>query len=283
MKKAWCLLLLCALCGWAEAQGDAVDIRYAQVSGGEDPHWPYIQALLLLACSEMGQRCALIPDRDMNQGRAMEQMTRGDAGVDVFWGMTSREREQKLLTVRIPLDKGLIGWRVPLINADRPRLFLGVNSLRQLAAFRAGQGMDWPDTQILRSAGLPVSTNPDYLNLFSMLRQHRYDYFPRSVIEVRQELESPNSQGLMLEPHLLLHYPTAFYFFVAPRRPELANMLRLGLEKGLADGSFERTFHAFNDEHLRGLNLSGRTIIELPNPLLPEATPLSRRELWFHP
>ncbi|VEB41146.1 Uncharacterised protein [Chromobacterium violaceum] len=60
-------------------------------------------------------------------------------------------------------------------------------------------------------------------------------------------------------------------------------MLQQGLEKSVADGSFDQLFRAFNDEHLRGLKLSGRAIIELPNPLLPEATPLSRRELWFHP
>ncbi|QEL54297.1 hypothetical protein [Chromobacterium paludis] len=276
-----CLLCVCSL--GVRAQAERVDIHYALLSGGDDPHWPYMQALLQLACSEMRQHCTLIADRDMNQGRAMEQMMRGDTVLDVFWGMTSREREQKLLAVRIPLDKGLIGWRVPLISAGRPKLLKGVKTRRQLAALRAGQGLDWPDTQILRGAGLPVVTSPEYLNLFSMLRQQRYDYFPRSVIEVRQELGSPNSQGLMLDPYLLLHYPTAFYFFVTPRRPELATLLRQGLERAVADGSFEQTFHVFNDEHLRGLNLSGRTIIELPNALLPPDTPLSRRELWFRP
>ncbi|MCD5328680.1 transporter substrate-binding domain-containing protein [Chromobacterium piscinae] len=273
------MLCLCCLC----ARAEGVSITYALVSGDSDPHWPYIQALLQLACSEMGQRCALLAARDMNQGRAMEQMQRPDSRVDLFWGMTSRERERKLLTVRIPLDKGLIGWRVPLINADRPQLLKSVKTLPQLAAFRAGQGQDWPDTQILQHAGLPVLTSPDYPNLFSMLRQHRYDYFPRSVIEVRQELDSPNSKGLMLDPYLLLHYPTAFYFFVSPQRPELARMLQQGLEKGVRDGSFEQLFKAFNGDHLRELKLSGRAIIELPNPLLPEATPLARRELWFHP
>ncbi|WP_434657389.1 substrate-binding periplasmic protein [Chromobacterium violaceum] len=281
MARLLRIWLLCLSCACAQASG--VQIHYALVSGDNDPHWPYVQGLLQLACSQMAQRCELLSARDMNQGRAMEQMLRPDGQVDLFWGMTSREREQKLLTVRIPLDKGLIGWRVPLIAADRPDLLKDVKSIRQLAAFRAGQGQDWPDTRILREAGLPVVTSADYPNLFSMLRQRRYDYFPRSVIEVRQELESPNSKGLMLDPHLLLHYPTAFYFFVSPKRPELARMLQQGLEKSVADGSFDQLFRAFNDEHLRGLKLSGRAIIELPNPLLPEATPLSRRELWFHP
>ncbi|OHX14071.1 hypothetical protein BI347_11545 [Chromobacterium sphagni] len=281
MARALGLLLLCG--AWALAQAVGTNINYALVSGDNDPHWPYMQALLQLACSQMRQQCVLQAARDMNQGRATEQMLRADGRVDLFWGMTSRERERKLLTVRVPLDKGLIGWRVSLINADHPDLFKNVKTRRQLTAFRAGQGQDWPDTQILLHAGLPVLTSPDYPNLFSMLRQHRYDYFPRSVIEVKQELASPNSKGLMLDPYLLLHYPTAFYFFVSPKRADLARLLRQGLDKSVADGSFDQLFKAFNGDHLRELKLSGRTIIELDNPLLPEDTPLQRRELWFRP
>ncbi|AUH52309.1 hypothetical protein CXB49_16565 [Chromobacterium sp. ATCC 53434] len=281
MARILALWLLCGASALAQAAG--IQIHYALVSGDNDPHWPYIQALLLLACAEEGQRCELLAARDMNQGRAMEQMLRPDGRVDLFWGMTSRERERKLLPVRVPLDKGLIGWRVMLVAADRPQLLKDVKTPAQLARLRAGQGQDWPDTQILQQAGLPVLTSADYPNLFSMLRQRRYDYFPRSVIEVRQELASPFGKGLALDPYLLLHYPTAFYFFVSPKRPELASMLRQGLEKGVADGGFEQLFQAFNGEHLRELKLSGRTIIELANPLLPEATPLARRELWFHP
>ncbi|UTH74934.1 hypothetical protein [Chromobacterium sp. IIBBL 290-4] len=281
MARWLAIWLFCGACSLAQAGG--VAISYALVSGDNDPHWPYIQALLLLACGQMNQHCELTAARNMNQGRAMEQMLQPDGRVDLFWGMTSRERESKLLTVRIPLDKGLIGWRVPLINADKPQLFKNVKTPQQLAAFRAGQGQDWPDKQILQHAGLPVVTSPDYPHLFSMLKQRRYDYFPRSVIEVRQELEMPAAAGLMLDPYLLLHYPTAFYFFVSPKREDLARMLEQGLEKSVADGSFDQLFKTFNSEHLRGLKLSGRTIIELPNPLLPDGTPLSRRELWFHP
>ncbi|KUM03320.1 hypothetical protein KIF53_18980 [Chromobacterium subtsugae] len=281
MARVLSIWLLCCLLPMAQAAG--MSINYALVSGDNDPHWPYMQALLQLACSQMRERCVLLAARDMNQGRATEQMLRAGGSVDLFWGMTSRERESKLLAVKVPLDKGLIGWRVPLISADRPQLFKGVKTRQQLMAFRAGQGQDWPDTQILQHAGLPVVTSVDYPNLFSMLRQRRYDYFPRSVIEVRQELESPNSKGLMLDPYLLLHYPTAFYFFVSPKRPELARMLEQGLERSVADGSFEQLFKSFNGDHLRGLNLAARTIIELDNPLLPEDTPLRRRELWFHP
>lgn len=284
--KIWLGLLACLLSPavWAASAAPPVlTIRYALVSGDKDPHLPYMQALLLLACSEAGRSCELSAARDMNQGRATEQLQRKNGSVDLFWGMTSRERERKLLAIRLPLYKGLIGWRVALVDARRPDRLRGVAALPQLAALRAGQGQDWPDTEILRAAGLPVVTSVDYPNLFPMLRSGRYDYFPRSVIEVSQELKDPRSAGLTLDRYLLLHYPAAFYFFVSPSRPDLALVLRQGLERAIRDGGFEQTFQRFNGEHVRALKLSQRRIIELPNPLLPEATPLARRELWFRP
>ncbi|UJB34307.1 hypothetical protein HQN78_24755 [Chromobacterium sp. Beijing] len=260
-----------------------MSIRYALVSGEQDPHLPYMQALLQLACSEAKLSCELSSALDMNQGRALEQMAHGDAGVDLFWGMSSREREQKALPVRIPLYKGLIGWRVPLVSQKRARLFEKAFTLADLKTLSAGQGQDWPDTQILRAAGLPVVASPLYLSLFAMLRQGRFDYFPRSVIEVGQELESDAAKGLVLDPYIVLHYPAAFYFFVSPRRPELARALTQGLEAAIKDGSFDKLFLRFNGPRLRALNLAQRRIIELPNPLLPKETPLQRKELWFYP
>jgi hypothetical protein len=89
------------------------------------------------------------------------------------------------LPIRIPLDKGLLGWRVALVNAATPDRLAGITNVRQLAGLLAGQVADWPDTAILRHAGLKVLTSQDYGNLFPMLQRNRFDYFPRSVIADR--------------------------------------------------------------------------------------------------
>lgn len=280
--RRWMAALLWLAAGLAPAQAE-VTIRYALVSGVADPHLPYMLELLRLACGHAGERCQLQAASEMNQGRAMAQMQKQQGRVDLFWGMTSREREAQVLPVRIPLDKGLIGWRVALVPLDQPDLLAGVTTLPELARLSAGQVLDWPDTAILRHAGLPVHTTQDYANLFPMLRKHRFDYFPRSVIEVMQEAASPAAYGLVVDQHVAIHYPAAFYFFVAPHRPELAQLLTKGLEAALADGSFERTFSRFNNEHIRALRLSSRRIIHIANPLLPPSVPLNRPELWFRP
>lgn len=281
MRRFACLLLLVLLA--APVQAKVWQIRYARVSGLEDPHWPYMQSLLLMACEKQRQKCELRPADNMNQGRAMIELRQKQRDVDLFWGMTSKSRETLVMPVRIPLFKGLIGWRVALIQAKNPQLLAKVRTAKDLAVFRAGQVGDWPDTPILESASLPVVVANEYSNLFPMLKNARFDYFPRSVIEVLQEAQMPQAAGLMIDPHIVIHYPAAFYFFVSPHMKDLEAMLEKGLEAGIKDGSFEALFQKYNGEHLRQLKMSQREIIEIDNPLLPNSVPLKRKELWYRP
>lgn len=258
-------------------------LRYALVSGQEDPHLRYMLALLQLACDEARLRCQLQAASAMNQSRALVQLGKPDGGIDLFWGMTSQERERQALPIRIPLDKGLLGWRVALVSADAPERLAGVSGVHQLAAQLAGQVADWPDTVILRHAGLKVLTSQDYGNLFPMLQHHRFDYFPRSVIEVQREAALPQAKGLVIDRHLVLHYPTAMYFFVSPHQPQLAKTLEQGLRLALKDGRFNQLFQRYNGQLLTRLALAQRREIRLDNPLLPAATPLQDAALWYQP
>ena len=53
--------------------------------------------------------------------------------------MTSVERESKLLPVRIPMTRGLIGWRLGLVRADHKDLMRGVRQLGDLKKFSSGR------------------------------------------------------------------------------------------------------------------------------------------------
>lgn len=258
-------------------------IRYPLLATANDPQQQYMLALLRLACSKTSTECKLQPARAMVQSRAIQLLQRPDSSIDLLWTMTSKERERQLLPVRIPLYKGLIGWRVALLGEGRGQLLADVRTLDDLRAYSAGQGHDWPDVNILRAAGLTVVTSSDYEPLFSMLNQQRFDYFPRGVIEVENEYLAHRDSGISIDPNILLYYPTAFYFFVAPGNKTLASLLETGLERAIADGSFDRLFRQFHAGALRRLQLDKRVIIRLPNPLLPAETPLQRKELWYSP
>jgi hypothetical protein len=197
--------------------------------------------------------------------------------------VTTRERENVLRPIRIPIDFGLIGWRVLLVHSGDEKRFGGVESAADLAEMTAGQGHDWPDVAVLRDDGLRVATNDTYEGLFEMLARGRIDYFPRSISEALLERENHAKLPIEIEPTLLVHYPFALYFFVHPGNEALAGALERGLERALADGSMKTRFLAEYSDEIAALHLTARRRVELGNAELPEQTPLSRRELWFDP
>jgi hypothetical protein len=257
-------------------------LRYPRSFHGYEERDNYVLALLQLALDKAGSSLTLTPStQSMGQNRALAELAL-QRNVDVVWAMTSTSREEQLLPIRISIDKGLMGWRVALITKAQASLLKNVHNLSDLQAFQAGQGHDWPDRKILAANGLPVQASSSYEGLFYMLAAGRFDYFPRSLLEVWTEAQSYQQLGLTVDPYLVLHYPTSSYFFVSPSNPQLAETLRLGLERALADGSFDRLFFKHNGAFLRQLKLSQRRILELNNPLLPAATPLARTELWLN-
>ena len=276
-------VLLLALIFSLPGQAATVLINYPILPAKGDPQLIYMLALLKLACDKAGEKCLLRPGPAMVQGRAILELQRKQSRIDVMWTMTSRDREHMLIPIRIPLYKGLIGWRVALLPPGKRHLLATVDSVQELAKYTAGQEHDWPDTPILLKGGLNVVTTPDYESLFTMLVNRRFDYFPRSVIEIQNEQRTHAELKLEIDPYILIHYPAAFYFFVSPNRPQLAQMLQSGLEKAVSDGSLDALFRQHNGPTLRALQMDKRRIIHLPNPLLPEETPLQRKELWYQP
>lgn len=283
-------LLLFSLFTLPSVAGHAADtlIRYPRQEAVADVRSDYFLALLDLALAKTRQSAGdyqLQPaELGMQQERALDSLI-SNRGVDVVWTITSREREQQLRPIRIPLEKGLYGCRVLLIRTGEQARFDAVQSLPDLATLVAGQGHDWPDTTILRANGLHVETNSNYASSFRMLALGRFDYFPRGVSEAPAELRQHAELNLALERRLLLYYPSAMYFFVNRHNAALAQRLEAGLRQALADGSFDALFrqHPAMREALAVLNQPGRRVLRLNNPLLPEQTPLADKTLWLAP
>lgn len=176
----------------------------------------------------------------MVQDRSLREIAAGHQ-VDVFWSMTSVEREQYLLPVRIPIDKGLFGYRLLLTTKRNQQLTESVQTLAQLKKLLILQGHDWPDTKILKSNQLKVITSNHYRSMFDMITTGRADLFPRSILEVWKEIELEKHQ-LRVDPRLSIYYPTALYFFVSKSQPALAKRIENGLNQMIKSGEFEQLF-----------------------------------------
>jgi hypothetical protein len=218
--------------------------------------------------------------RDYAQARWIN-MLQNDKSNFVIWTMTDKEREQQLRPIRIPLFKGLFGYRVLLIRKQEQARFDQVKTIQDLEKFLGGQGTHWPDTLILQANGLRVTTAETTESLFRMIHAKRFDYFPRGISEAWFELIQRNDADLAVEENILLHYPTAIYFFVNKENEALAQRIEKGMETLIDNGKFDQFFY----NHPRvssGLEkLKNRRIIELKNPYLPAETPVNNPRYWI--
>lgn len=274
-----CILLLVTL---AKAEQVHIPVK-VQGTALEQPS-DYFTTLLVMALNASKADNEVIDivfsPRDYSQARWIN-MLENDSSDFVIWTMTDKEREQQLRPIRIPLFKGLFGYRVLLIRKHEQARFDHIKNLKHLTKFLGGQGTHWPDTLILQANGLRLTTAETTESLFRMINARRFDYFPRGVSEAWFELLQRKETRLEVEDNLLIYYPSAIYFFVNKNNEALAQRIEKGMELLIDNGKFDQFFY----NHPRvssGLErLKNRRIITLKNPYLPAETPVDNPRYWI--
>jgi hypothetical protein len=279
-----CAVLVAMLLLLAPASAEQIRILVkVQATALEQPS-DYFTSLLVMALeaskADNEEIDIIFSPRDYAQARWIN-MLQSDKSNFVIWTMTDKEREQQLRPIRIPLFKGLFGYRVLLIRKQEQARFDHINDIDDLAKLLGGQGTHWPDTLILQANGLPLTTAETTESLFRMINAKRFDYFPRGVSEAWFELLQRKEANLVVEENLLLYYPTAIYFFVNKNNEALAQRIEKGMEVLIDNGKFDQFFY----NHPRvssGLErLKNRRIIYLKNPYLPVQTPVNNPRYWI--
>lgn len=194
----------------------------------------------------------LVRSIPLEQGRAFSDLT-ANKTIDLMIGGVTLEREELAQLVYVPLDRGLLGFRV-CMTGEQAKDFSKVRTLDDLKQqdLIMGMGTHWPDKRIFESHGLKAVTSAKYENLFPMLKQNRFDCFSRSLIEVDQELIEHAGEGFKIDKDLLFIYPLADFLIVSKENKRLKQRLNYGLKKALEDNSFFKIF----DEHYNDVFLN---------------------------
>ncbi len=254
---------------------------------GDERHtyyWQLLDAALAANRARYGDYVLTPYAAPMTFQRAAAEVEAGGQRVNIVSRATNRDLERRLLPIRIPLDKGLLGARMFLIMPETQARLDRVATLDDLRRFTIGQSSAWTDVRVLESAGLKLVLADGYAPLFGMLAARRFDLFARGAIEIESEWVA-NRQAypeLTIDRQLLLYYPMPRYFFV-PRTREgelMAQRIEDGLQRLRRSGEFERRYQAWKKYVLKDLNLSGRVVLRLPNPELSPETPLADSYWW---
>lgn len=285
MKKRALLFGLIALsCGVLsmDIQAAIWQITYPRTISENDTSADYPLKVLSLALEQTGVKYNIEPSgKYYSQGKSLSRL-KDNREINVVWSITDRQREKDLLPIRIPLYKGLFGYRIFLIREDMSERFKYIQNKSHLLKLSVIQGNDWPDTKILQENGFDVITHYNHVELFKMLSTAQGDFFPRSILEIWSELDTYKfPHKFMVQPTLGMYYPSAMYFFVNKKNKPLAHLIKTGLEKAIVSGDFEGLFKETYQHVIEKVDIKNRNIYQLESDFLPPETPLDRKELWF--
>lgn len=273
----------------ANAAAAPLQIVYPRPESELDSRYLYDWAVLRMALDKT--RAGFGPYELLQSGQYMSPArvsaeTAAGGPINLFVRATSVQLEQQFRPVRIPVDRGLIGYRLLLVRSEDLPLFAKVDTLDKLRGLKIGQGKGWVDVGILQAAGFNVVEGNNYDGLFSMLSVKRFDALSRSVDEALREYDERHEQtGFEVEPGIALYYPLARYFFTRrdAEGEALAQRIEAGLEAMVQDGSLQALFLTYKEPLIKRSGLAQRRLFRIPNPVLPPQTPLQRSELWYRP
>lgn len=274
--KSKIIMLILFILGFYSVYGETV-IKIVKPESERDIRQLYYVKVLELALEKSSAKYGSYKIERVKagiQGRTAILLEEGSSEIDLMWTMTNKERESKMLPVRIPLLKGLMGYRIFIINTKDKEKFKSIKDLKELKKMKAVQGLDWPDTDILVANGFNVDKATDYEGMFKMVDYGRVDYFPRGLNEPFDEIDKRKELNITIDNNIMLYYFAPFYFFVNVKRADLRNRIQYGLELAIDDGSFDKLFYSdkSNMDMLKRIDFKKYKIYKLNNPFLTKET-----------
>lgn len=248
-------------------------------------YWELLAAALESNKSQFGPYTVEAYETPMNFARATSEVEAGEKGrVNIVARATNLELESRLRPIPLPLDRGLLGYRLFLIMPEMQERLDKVNSLDDLRQFSIGQATPWTDVKILEANQFKLVLANDYDGLFKMLGARRFDLFSRGLNEIYGEwtAQKDSVPGLTIERGLILHYQMPRYFFVSRNEQgaRMAARIEDGMRRLAKSGEFERRYQAYKKLVLADINLSGRRILRLGNPQLSPLAPTQDKFWW---
>lgn len=216
---------------------------------------------------------------EMEEGRAFTQLAKG-LDVNLAIGGVTKQRERFARTIYFPLTRGLLGFRLCLINKSQPNVFEKTTTVKDIKKARLtfGLGAHWPDLDIIRGNDLLVVTNPSFTRLFGMLAKGRFHCFLRGIGELEYELTAYPTEQLTVDEHVAFVYPLANFIFISPTEARLTQRLEKGLTLARQNGTYTEHFNKHYRQLLYEYKFYERKLFFLENSNLSKKAAQSINE-----
>ena len=225
-----------------------------------------------------------LSNKSIVKGRALKMMEDGDF-INFYIGIANQEWNQKAIPIKIPLRFGVNSYRLLLVNKHDLPKFNKVHTLEDLKKLRVGLGRDWTITEVFRVNGFRTVESSNFEGTFLMLPHHRFDYIPRGINEIFDELQQRKEilNDVVVEPRLALEIKLSTYAYVSPKYPRLAKRIEAGLRLMLANGELRQLFDKYYLEDIKHADMHNRRVIKINNPLFVDKELLDDPKYWLTP
>ena len=250
-------------CCQSSATQNVINLHLARPSIIDSPRNQYLHSLLKQSFAKVGKTVNFIYSvKPMNKMRIVEELERPNS-IDLAWLSSPADSNPSLIHTSTPIYKGLHGKRLLMINKNQQHLFSQINQLDELKPLIALQKKSWSDFAVLKRNGLTVNGDLDYKGMIKALNHGLADYFPRSVTAIEAETEKQKHLNLMIEPAIMLQYPSHYFFYSHKRNRELIQLLELGLSQLQKSGEFDALYLTFFGDIEQRLQLSSKKVFKL--------------------
>ncbi|WP_428673273.1 hypothetical protein [Roseibium sp.] len=268
LRVAGAIVYIAAVLLWLQPlKAEPLKLRVPDVSTTD-----YMIRLLTESLQKIGETVEFQRiDPDFNMARQMLLFETGD-GLDLIWRGEDANLKEAFLEVDVDLTEGLKGYRVVFVNPEDVDLFRNVRTLEEFLALGkvAALGAGWNDVDVWQANGMRYleftgTWDPEIYQLLA-LGGRGIDYFPRGITEITGEAQ--RHPELAVDPYLGLVYPNDFRFYVTKSNVDLHRKLSKALKLAEQDGTLSRLLRETNPLVFdkSGLNIDGRTVIELAMP-----------------
>lgn len=262
-------IFFCCLSALSQAAEPTV-VSYLKLEGF-DAHYQYryqlIEQVLEITRPEFGDYQLKPFTAQVSTVRYAQLLTEGQQ-LNLLWASPGTPVAQAdAITIPIDIVKGLLGYRVCLINTNALPNLSFINDLNAFRKIKVGQAQ-WPDRAVYHFNKVAEVDAPNFLALFKMLGAKRFDCIPLGVDEAEKIYQDKKSQYpfLVIDSHLLIYYHYPVYLYVSKKHPELAKRLTAGLQKMQNNGNFDQLFLKFHAQDMARLELKNRVLICLKSP-----------------
>lgn len=268
---------------------DTLAVRYPNVRGKGEASSFHIRALDFIL-KKSGVSYTITMDRPENQvtiPRAFVELERGGGSVNLICTGPDLAAMKKLTLVPFPVYRGLIGYRLMIINSTEQERINKVDTFEQMRNLQLGQGIGWVDAKVLKESGLKVEESV-FESLFKKVQAKRIDGVPLGMTEVFDFMDArkdnPDIKGLTVDKHILIKYKWDLFFYVNKNNTALQNAITKGFENAYADGSYLKFFTEDKEIH-KSFDLTAiknRKIFEIPNTHLNDVINNIPAKFWHN-